>query len=190
MRDGIYKNAPVTAPWRSLIRACQNDAAWEEEGPVRAMQALLKELRNGHLRSDRLEQLFQALRQPQGVLFGGGDMLRARLSEWSKECTSRERQVFEQLCRISDQGAQPGPEHLRDAVENVLRGEPRSHLRAIDGYLAENFPRERPEMLRRMKEAISSIPYRQLAEELSTGKQPKLPKLNNKPLDVDDDDLL
>lgn len=190
MRDGIYKNAPVTAHWRSLIRACQNDAAWEEQGPVRAVQALLKELRDGHLRPARLQQLQQVLCQPQGVLIGGGDMLRAHLAEWSKECTSRERQVLEQLCRISDQGIQPGPEHLRDAVEVVLREEPRSHLRAIDGHLVENFPRERPEMLRRMKETVSSIPYRQLAEELSSGKQSKLPKLNNKPLDVDDDDLL
>lgn len=187
MRDGIYKNAPVNTHWRSLVKACQNDAAWEEQGPIRAEQALLKELREDHLRPGRLKHLYQELCQPQGLLIEGSDLLRSRFAEWAKECTSRERQVFEQLCRISDRGVRPGVEHLFNAVESVLREVPRAHLRAVDGYLAEKFPHERPEMLRRMKETVSTVRYRRLAEEISTGVKPKMPKLNNVPLDVDDD---
>lgn len=189
MRDGIHKNAPVASFWRSLIKDCQNDSAWEELGPVRAERALLKELRADHLRPARLAQLHEALCQSQGVLIGGTDWFRAQHIEWSKECTPRERKIFEHLCRVSDRGVQPRSEHLVDAIEATLREVPQAHIRNIDGHLVEKFPSERPEMLRRLKEAVDRVPRRRIAEEFASGKQPKLPRLKRDPLHIDDDDL-
>lgn len=188
MRDGIYKNAPVTAHWRRLIKACQNDAAWDADGHVRATQAVQRELQVDHLRPARLKKLLQAITLPDGLL-PSNELLQARLVHWSKECTPRERQVLEHLGRISAQGTPLGLGALVDSVEAVLREIPRSHLRAIDGYLAEKFPAQRQELLTRLKSAVADIPFRGQAEELSRGIRPKMARLNNKPLDIDNDDL-
>jgi hypothetical protein len=182
VRDDIHRRAPLSRPWKSLVRACENDASWMAEAPNKAEKAIWHELQK--FSRQMLSHLEEQLGSCQMPIPEPEWALRKNLCPAS----TADLLTLEHLFRIvSSNPAHPDPIYL--ACNNALTEISNSVLRQLDGHLEANFPRQRAEMMRRVKQAIAHTPTRDLIQQTFEGKTFK-PTLLPLPALTADEDLL
>src|SRR5262249_49390660 len=143
MRDDIHRLAPVPPRWKRLIRACANDADWSDEGPEAAKRAAVDDLRRG-LSPSFLNDLAKAACVPELFARETIDRLCQRQLE---PFTLR---VAAHMKRAAEQGASTG-QAIADGIAAAIRESANAQLRNTDGHLARRFPRERADMMARLR---------------------------------------
>jgi hypothetical protein len=164
MRDGIHKGAPVPPIWRVFVKHSAREADWQRADPCiakRAVASLAKEIR-----SQFLKEIEEELSNPQLTLKGRRaeleDMrlrgplrtLEARVIDLLLDEHVEESSTADSLCR---------------SLELALAERSEAMLRAIEIYVESKFPRDRPELMRRMHSLLSKVDMAEVADEKMRG---------------------
>lgn len=183
VRDDLNKGAPVSRPWRSLLKACQTEVDARERGPARARIAVLADVR-GSTREE-FRRFVSDLASDDPSLFSIEDKLGTMRGD--PELSGREQEVLDQIERLSADGL-GGRDLAEEAYRGILVRDSEAQLRALDGYLRVKVPREHDELMGRLRSSlIEGADISAIARELADGQTPTAPAPRTRPLDLDED---
>lgn len=186
MRDGIYTDSPVPILWQRIRLACRNDADWREAGPLRALRALLSDIR-ASLDPSALRRLRERVRCRQPQLF---DTVHLFWSEVAGDPTrtNLELRMLEHIDRRAS-GHCPTEEHLTAGLADALLEYCSGRERDIRTDIALRSDGDGRQVAQRVAQVLSEVSVTEIAEELLRGRCPPSPRLRGDGVSLDGDDL-
>jgi len=179
----LNKGAPVSRPWRSLLKACQTEVDARERGPARARRAVLADVRDST--REEFRRFVSDLTSDDPSLFSIQDKLGTIRGD--PELSGREQEVLDQIDRLSADGFD-GRDLAQEAYRSILVRDSEAQLRALDGFLRVKAPRERDEVMGRLRDSLGEgADISDMARELAHGETPTAPAPRTRPLDLDED---
>ena len=179
MRDGLFKNARIPPPFKTLGDTLGTEAAWAEEGPARLEQALIKVAKE-ELPSDVVRGFADRLCQRQMSLLGHGEAM----SDLRQHMTlTPAAQICLEHFEVESRTAPP-QEALTKAVEWTLRDIVKSQRKGMDEHLLTYHPDRRADFQVRFEEVSGRVDFNKIALAAIWGRYPNLPKIDRTPRDA------
>lgn len=179
MRDGLFKNARIPPPFKTLGDTLGCEAAWEEEGPARLEQALLKVAKD-ELPSDVVKGMADRLCQRQMSLLGHGEAM----SDLRQQMTlTPAAQICLEHFEVESRTASP-LEALTKAVEWTLRDIVKAQRKGMDEHILTFHPDKRADFQVRFEEVSGKVNFNRIAASAIWGRYPNLPKIDRTPRDA------
>jgi len=165
VRDDIHRVAPVAPHWKRLIRACENDADWAEEGRSVAMRVAVEEIRKG-LDPTFLADLARQSKSP-GLFVRDAveELCRRQTDPFTSRMAVYMRGEAASGCRLEMA--------ISHAIESATRGCFEAQLRNIDGFLVVQFPHERAKCMKRLRALCGGADIAELCATAARGTLPK-----------------
>ena len=185
MRDDIHKGAPVPRRWQLVLKHCARSADWEVEAPLRARDALVRDLR-GHVSNLFLHEVSaEVLGRGQLSLLRGIDVHRLLLF-----ARSPVEQLFVRHLAVVDRlrVAAVRQEILRETWSRTLQEIKAASRRSLEQHVLETQPGAIREAHLRLVTAMGDH-HDDLVDTLCRGQLPAAPQTTHSELDFDNLDL-
>jgi|ERR1700691_2524872 len=185
MRDGIYKNLPLSAPWRAFLKSCTLDAERGEVAREKCERATGLELRE--IRSQFQSAFRDRAERTESLLPG--------FSEFGVEVTSRdlggqntplENLILVRARRLESEGLK-GVVLEREAYAGALKEMRHAQLRQIEQtVLTSGSDSESRATIDAARNAVNSAEIMPIVDSFLAGRSLNLPPAQ-RPIDLDED---
>jgi hypothetical protein len=172
MRDDIHRRLPMSNAWRRVVQQCARDADSERRTPVMA-QAIVA---SAGIRPPFVQRLKEAMEHCRGELFPAMSLAAA-----VQPTTEAERRLLQNCGQLVTEVSPD--EAVRRGIIEGLETSRDAHLREICAHTFLDFPRQAPELYRRLESAAAAIDLDELALR-AAGEAPRL-TTSRPPLDLD-----
>ena len=152
MRDDIHKGAPVSRRWRLFIKHSASEATWTTKSPVSAQEAVTSVARE--IQSSTLTAIEGVINAPQLVI--GGPKQELEQIRVQRPLTTLENCLFDRLidsCSTEFLSTSLLSRAVREAISERIE----AHMRAIEVHIQVESPRDRPELMRRMRDVLRQV---------------------------------
>ena len=169
MRDDLHKGAPMPMSFRRLIKACTDRDA--ELAITRANEAVEQELRS-EISETTVKRALETFAGPQLTLRPPD-----RVDLWSEDepHSALEGRFVDYLEREAAT-SRATPDVVQRALVNTMQERLAAHIRAIDSHIAVKSPRDRFEVMTRLRAALRNAPVESRCHDLLAGnKNPSRP---------------
>lgn len=176
MRDDLHKGAPVSPRWRSFIKICSREADWFSSGPRRAEAALVSDLQR-ELSTNFIGSL--------GVISTSNQSTLLLAPVVQPHVRTQLDGLIVNHLSCAPHYAQAS-ELISNAVVDALNDWGARMLRSIESHVQEKSPKDRPELMRRMKDILDQLSLSDIAREVAAGRYPKHSRKRIAPVDLDE----
>jgi hypothetical protein len=185
VRDGIYKNLPLSSSWKSLLKSCEREKERAETTCAKALRAIVAEI-GVELSGRFLHELMARARRGESLLpgFRGIDQeltcrdLGGTNSPFENDVLASAKRMEAESIR----GRAIVDKALNESIEKLKR----RRLRQIEQHCLSNGGTKSKPVIDAAREAVSRADTSAIADQLIRGERPKAPRLN-RDIDLDED---
>jgi hypothetical protein len=185
VRDGIYKTLTLGHGWKSLLRSCEREKERGETARAKASRAIVRELyaelSGGFIRS------LSAHAMRGEALFEGFGKLGTEISARDLGgCNSPfENNVLRSYSRLQDQGVN-GRERVTASLREGIDELKQRRSRQIEQHCLQEAGSKAKPILNAVRTAISKVENIAIVDGLLEGKDRRVPRIKNAPIDLDE----